>query len=566
MCDLLEVVNINKNNSKGKGNIFIIILIFILIIMLCFVGNKFIQIRNQRCEIRGQYYFCLGDYDKAVSEYNKICIYDFKHRRDVIAIKNLKISQVYTTMGKGEEYKKHIAVVENYKGNNSEVLNGVIWDRFYNYGIEEAIALCENYLKDNYNDKKLAESMFGLYIINNENDKAKNVLKYYKINEKSAYDFAEYSEMLMRIGEFDEGILALKKAWNIDKDEYRIYDVLSHISIYDKKSLVDSIEKYQKDNLNDIAPMMWMAKINSLDSDTSEKANDLICKLKNKNVESLELNLIEVITLNNMKKYDERNEIIEHLIENYKDDYRVMHTLGWCYLENKEVDKAKECCLKSLKNNHEYVDNYAFLMPEILKEMNKSKDIKPYYMIAFFKEPYNVNVVENLIKYDLKFTKDKETGLYNKFNNFQCFSNDVKRDLAVMRLSEKKYDDAINLLKSALGNEEDKYMYHSELGAFYLVMDKKEEALKEMQKAFEINKNGILNLNNMACYYIICSDEYSKGYDMLSTALKNSNDNNNDYIKESINDNFEKAKYLMKKIKEGKPKEKVKVPNFKVLY
>ena len=67
---------------------------------------------------------------------------------------------------------------------------------------------------------------------------------------------------------------------------------------------------------------------------------------------------------------------------------------------------------------------------------------------------------ENLIKYDLKFTKDKETGLYNKFNNFQCFSNDVKRDLAVMRLSEKKYDDAINLLKSALGNEEDKYMYH----------------------------------------------------------------------------------------------------------
>jgi cytidylate kinase len=59
---------------------------------------------------------------------------------------------------------------------------------------------------------------------------------------------AEHSRMLMIIGDMDGGFTELREAWNIDKDEYKIYDILAQASVYNRELIINSIKKLQEKN------------------------------------------------------------------------------------------------------------------------------------------------------------------------------------------------------------------------------------------------------------------------------------------------------------------------------
>jgi Tfp pilus assembly protein PilF len=48
--------------------------------------------------------------------------------------------------------------------------------------------------------------------------------------------------------------------------------------------------------------------------------------------------------LQNLNKDEEADKLIEEVIKNNKDDYRVFHTAGWHYLKENDLDKATEYC------------------------------------------------------------------------------------------------------------------------------------------------------------------------------------------------------------------------------
>jgi hypothetical protein len=97
-------------------------------------------------------------------------------------------------------------------------------------------------------------------------------------------------------------------------------------------------------------------------------------------------------------------------------------------------------------------------------------------------------------------------------------------------------------------------------------MGKSEQGIKEIRKAFKIDENDILNLNNAACYYILYTNDFNRGYYNLKQAVDGITKTTDEYTKKVINDNFENVKTIIEKIEKGKGDESIKVPDFRLLY
>lgn len=129
-------------------------------------------------------------------------------------------------------------------------------------------------------------------MVNGKVDKAKELIKSYNVDKTSAYDLAEYWRLVTIFGDLQGGLNWLKEAWNVDKDEYKIYDVLAQESQYNSDKLTESIQKLDKDNPRDTAYKMWLAKIYSLDVNKSDEELKIIEELRNKDVDKIEIELI----------------------------------------------------------------------------------------------------------------------------------------------------------------------------------------------------------------------------------------------------------------------------------
>jgi hypothetical protein len=98
---------------------------------------------------------------------------------------------------------------------------------------EKALALFSN--------NNLVKTMFTVYMANNEPDKAKAVLTKYNVSKDSAYDLAEIARLQLIAGDKENGYANLKSAWKLDKDEFKIFDVISQIALYNSNDLLQDI-------------------------------------------------------------------------------------------------------------------------------------------------------------------------------------------------------------------------------------------------------------------------------------------------------------------------------------
>lgn len=556
-----------KIDNKVMGTV-LIFLCGVVIFLFLLNSKKIILNKNLKIDAKGQSYLYLGEYDKAIEEYKKIRTSNLRDDNKALALKNLKLAESYSLKGDVENSQKYIEYAKDTKNRDIEVLNAIIFNQFMNGKFEEALTFGETALKDSKYNKELIKNMIIIYMANNKKDEAIKIIGLYKVDKSSSYDMAQYAGMLITIGKIDEAMSYLGEAWDLDKDEYKIYDVLAQASIYDNEVIINSIKKFQKNNLTNIAPMMWMAKIYSLNEESCKKAEELIRKLKNEDVGNIQLNLIQAMTLQKLNNQNEAEYIINEMVRNNENDYRVLHTAGWFYLYKNQLDEAERYCISSINKNKKYVDNYAFLMPEILKKKDKTIGLPAYYRKALSKESYNISIINNMSNYYLNIaSKPKDALKFLKISSIiKPLDSEIKYNMALIYFNSEKSKEAENILKECIELDGNSVKYHRTLGAVYLSSGKQNEAIIEMEKASKLDKDDILNLNNTACYYIMYTNDFNKGYYDLKQALAGVNSNTSEYTKKVIKDNLENIKSIIKKIEEGKVNESIKISGFKLLY
>jgi predicted Zn-dependent protease len=560
-----------KENLITYRSVYItfIVLILILVIPLSLyikkgqeaavqVVSKYVITDNTAEEL----YF-KGEYDKAIEEYNKLTLEDEKE-----GLWYAKISEVYSVKGDIENSRHYLQKAYEAGANNAEVINYVVFTEMMNKDYMQALSQGEEALKQFPKDKKLIKTMFTVYMANNNLEKAQELVKTYPVSSTSAYDRAEYARMLMMIGNKEEGFRILRTAWFIDKDEYKVYDILAQLSLYNRDELLEYISNLSNEQPENIAYKMWLTKIYSMNESAAAQAEKILQEMEKEDTGKLVIKLIKAKVLQNLGRNEEAEKLLAEVIENNKDDYRSLHTAGWYYFEKGDYLKADEYCRQSIIKNKDYTDNYGFLMPEILKQQNKTNEGEPYFRTALYKEPYNYNIMITLADYYWHTTKnaDKAMDYFKQAEIVMPKEPEIKYSMAFINLSNGSYEEAVKLLKQCISLSDSTAKYHRTLGTVYLLDKKPKEAIEEIRYAYGSDESDILTLNNAGCYYITQDVNLQKGEFNLRKAVEGINDSTDAETASMIKANYQKAKELIDKYKSGKSNETLKIPDFQFFY
>jgi len=495
-------------------------------------------------------------YDIAIAEYTKL-----QEQEKEWPIWNVKIAEVYSV--KGEFVKSNELIEKVYQARNKiidtkkeqdgnfeikdkELVNYIIFTSLMNGESKKALEYGELFLKKYSTDKTLLRTMFTVYMVNGNKDKAKEIVDNYPRTAETASDLAILARMNMLVDNFDAGFSLLKDAWHKDKNEVKVFDVIAQITDYNKTDILDKILKLDKKEPNELAYKIWEAKIYSMSKDSTEKARELVDKLANEDVGNVNLMIIKANMYQNMGEMEKSKKVLDDIIEDNVNSFLGYHVAAWQDYNNGKYNEALKNCIKSIVMNKDYPDNYGFLMPEIMAKQNKGKDVEPYFRTALYKEPFNYSIIIKIAEYYGNTIKDTTKALYYYDLASKIKPNDAEiyYNMALIKLNNQREDEAIELLKKSIAVDDKVPKYHRALGTVYLNKQKNADAIKEIRNAYAIDKTDILTLNNAGCYYISIDGDVDRGMVNLKSAYDGINKEISAEDRDTITENYKRVKDL----------------------
>ena len=319
----------------------------------------------------GEESFYLGEYDKAIEEYEKL------DKNEEWPIYKVKIAEVCSAKGDyeranifiDEAYETRNSLIENdkegtYKERDAEFGNYITLISLFDGKDKMALEYGEIFLKENPDDKALQRTMFTVYLLLKDENKAEEVLEKYSVDEENSYDLALYARMNMLINKWDEGFEYLKKAWNLNKDEVKVFDIISQEASYDKEKIINKLKELSEKEPEEIAYKAWLVKCYTMSDKTMNEAEQLYKEIKKEDLGKYVFNTVAAKIYQYKEENVKANELIRNVI--YEKNLIGYQTTAWYYYDKKEYDKAIEYCKKGILENSEYPDNYGFLMTDIM--------------------------------------------------------------------------------------------------------------------------------------------------------------------------------------------------------
>lgn len=540
-----------------------IIVLFIIVISITIITitQKSNDLSNLEAEAEKHYY--AQEYNLAIEKYVIL-----SNKEPLSAKWNLKIAEVYSVMHDLRNSLKYIDLAKKNEDIDVSSYNHIVFTELMNGEYEEALKDGNHALIKYPKDKSLKKTMYTVYMANNKVTEAEEIILKYDVDVKSSYDTAEYAGMLMLIGKWEEGYSKLKHAFELNKDENKIYDVLAQISLYNKDILLKNITALSQKYPSDLAYKMWLAKIYSLSIDTVDEANKFIDQIFSEDMGIMQIKLIKANVYKNLDDTEKSDKLIEDVILDYPDDYRAYHSAGWYYLYKSDYEKASEYCNKSIRINSDYPDNYGFLMPEILKHGSSKLAAEPYYRTALYKEPYNYNIMISLANYYWHTSDDiyKALEYFNFVSVIKPEDVEIKYNIALINIFDGRGDEAIEVLNICSKLDQSVPKYHRTLATIYMTQNKVVEAKSEIESAYDADEEDILTLNNVGCYYISMEQNVEKGLYNITKAFQGLNNSYDEYTKKIIVENYDKVQKLKLSYASGKDNEEFKIPEFTLFY
>ena len=520
----------------------------------------------------GEESFYLGEYDNTIEEYEKL------DKNEEWPIYKVKIAEVCSAKGDyeranifiDEAYETRNSLIENdkegtYKEKDAELGNYITLISLFDGKDKMALEYGEIFLKENPDDKALQRTMFTVYLLLKDENKAEEVLEKYSVDEENSYDLALYARMNMLINKWDEGFEYLKKAWNLNKDEVKVFDIISQEASYDKEKIINKLKELSEKEPEEIAYKAWLVKCYTMSDKTMNEAEQLYKEIKKEDLGRYVFNTVAAKIYQYKEENVKANELIRNVI--YEKNLIGYQTTAWHYYDKKEYDKAIEYCKKGILENSEYPDNYGFLMTDIMIKKGEPELAEPYFRTALIKEPFNYNIILKAADY-YQYTINNLEKAYEYLNFASLIKPnnvDIYYNMAMTKINLRKSDEAIELINKCISLDEENEKYHRALGTIYLEEGNKDKALEEVKLAYNINNDDILTLNNAGCYYISVENNIPRGYENIKGAYDKISNNTDEETKKYITKNYEKAKALFDEYNNDSDK-KLEIPDLHLFY
>lgn len=552
---------------------YITIIMIIILSMFFYLSEEKVKNEIKQSNNKVEYLFYASSFEESIKELKSI------QDKDPWPIWIVREAEIYSVKGDykksnellNEAIDKRNEIIKNKKvkiQEDKEFLNRVVFTFLMNGENKYSLELGEEYLSVYSDNKELMRTMIVVYMINDQEEKAVELIKNYPVDKESAYDMAVYSIMQMTLDEWDLGLSILKDAWYLDKDEIKVFDVISQMSLYNYDFLENKINELAKNNSEEVCYKLWQSKIYSMRKEKAKEAQKIIDSLKeNDNVGKINYEIIKAKTYQNLGEEDKANDILTGLMELENESYIGYHIASVHYLDSGNYDEALEHCKKSIIKNKNYPDNYGFIIPSIMLKQGKAEEAEPYMRTALLQEPFNYNLMLSVAEYYWYSAKDSKKALtyLNMAAKINSRNEKILYNMAMINISENKLDDAVEKLRQAIKvNEMDSKLYRA-LGTIYCNINKGKEGLENFKKAYEINNEDALTLNNLGCAYISIDGDIENGMKKLNEAKEKINVIKDEKIREQFNKNYDNVKKLYDEYSK-KDGGELKVPDLTLFY
>lgn len=578
----MEMSSKTNESFTKKNKLFIpiiSIIIYICAALLITLGVK-AAVGNQNKDEKvivwnnpGEEAYFNGKYDAAITEFTSLQEKENwpSHLVSIAKIQSMQgnyiksndfLQKAYENRNRAIDTKS--LEIENIQEKDIDLANQILYTYFLNGEYKKALEYGEFYLNIYPEDSKLQQTMFTIYLSNNENDKAEELVKNYNLDDENCEDLVSLAQMNFILGNYDIGLNLLSKAWNVDKDSLKIFDAIEQVS--NQTILLDKTVKVQEKNKNEESYKAILAKIYSLNENTKEKALTLIKELRNDNVESVNIDLLEYSALN-----DESDEEAQNIIDILKNKYDEATFMG-NYIRSiesyysKKYDDAFKYAKKCIASNRGYNGTY-YLIKEIKTAQNKLEGAEPFMIDSMYNETYNYNAVVKTAEYYKNDVKDSNKSIhyYELAGNVSQKDADIFYNIGLIQLNNQRIDEAITSIKKSISINGSVSKYYRTLGCIYLDKKEKEKSIDYIRKAYSLDENDILTLNDAAYYYAVIDNNIDRAMTNIKSAYKGINDKTKEEDKKIITDNYNRIKVVFDSSKKDSSS-KTKVSELKLIY
>lgn len=523
---------------------------------------------------KAEEYFYKGENDKAIKEYENL------QAEEEWPMYSIKIAEVISVSGEidksnnilTESVVKRNEVIdkngmESYEDKDIEFGNCVALTFLMNGTYDKALEYGDFFMNEHKGNKELERTMFTIYMANNKLDEARNILDKYSVDEESSYDLALYANMNMLVNKWDKGFELLKKSWYKNKDEIKVYDVIAQISAYNRNDAIMRITELSQKNPDEVCYKAWLTKCYSMLEATTDEANTLLNEIKDEDLGQTVFQTVIAKIYQHSDKKSESEKILLDICKNKDQSYIGYHAAAWYYLDMGEYDKALGYCKKSILLNKDYLDNYGFLIPEIMGKLKNGKVVEPYFRTAVIKEPFNYKVMIEIANYywTTEENTEKAYSYFKLASLLNPLDGETYYNMALIKLKEGNEVKAIELLNKSISTDETATKYHRTLGNVFLNAGYNDDAIKQIRAAYAVDKKDILTLNNAGCYYIVVTGDLKRGMINFKAAYDGLTNATDQDVRKAIEDNYSKVKILNDAYNDYNGEE-LQVPEFTLLY
>lgn len=491
-----------------------------------------------------------GKYDVSINDYTSL------QDKQVWPDSMVSIAKIQTLQGnyiKSNEilqkaYEKRNKVidtmsseVDNIDSRDKELGNNIIFTYFLNGEYQKAMEFGEFYLNVYPDDSKLQQTMFSIYLGNNEAEKAKKIVKNYKLDRESVNDLLAYAQMNFIIGNYEGALTTLNDAWKIDKNSLAIFDALEMVK--SKSILVDTCVKLQEKNKNEEGYKALLAKSYSLTEDKKDKSLSIIEELKKSVIESANIDLLEY---NLVKDNEEkRDNLIESLVDKYDEDTLVgEYVRAIKSYNNKKYDDAFKYAKKCIVLDKNYNGTYYNLINEIKAAQQKPEGAEPFMLNALYNKTYDYNNLIRNAEYYKGVLKDSNKALhyYELASVIDDKNSEIYYNIGLIQFTNQRVDEAVKSIKKSISVNSKIAKYYRTLGCIYLEKKDSEASIDYIRKAYSIDENDILTLNDAAYYYAVIDNNIDRAMTNIKSAYKGIDDKTSEENKKIITDNYNRIK------------------------
>ena len=126
--------------------------------------------------------------------------------------------------------------------------------------------------------------------------------------------------------------------------------------------------------------------------------------------------------------------------------------------------------------------------------------------------------------------------------------SEIIYNMALIKFADRDTSGGIDLINKCIALNPNKAKYYRAIAKAYYDIAKKDGVISEIRKAYNVDNNDVVTLNNAGCYYMTIGNDIDRGLYNLKCAYEMTTANIDVDIRNTIMENYESAKKIKKSL------------------